>query len=71
MQPLKTEWLAALGRPESLGLLAQGERASQAELTAEQKMKAYEQKKTVAEQADAYKKVKHIWCITGAVGASS
>ncbi len=36
---------------------AQGQRADQAEQMAEQKMHEYEQKKTIAEQADAYKKV--------------
>jgi len=35
----------------------QGQRADQAEQMAEQKMHEYEQKKTIAEQADAYKKV--------------
>ena len=35
----------------------QGQRADQAEQMAEQKMQEYEQKKTIAEQADAYKKV--------------
>lgn len=35
----------------------QGERAGKAEVMAAEKMKEYEQKKTVAEQADAYKKV--------------
>lgn len=49
----------------ALGYAAQGERASQAEATAEEKMKAYEQKKTVAEQADAYKKVGSQWCMRG------
>lgn len=45
----------------TIGYAAQGERASQAGATAEEKMKAYEQKKTVAEQADAYKKVRYSW----------
>ena len=49
--------LAALGRVHTSLDAVQGERASQAEATAEEKMKSYEQKKTVAEQADAYKKV--------------
>ena len=63
--------LAVLGCVITIGYAAQGERASQAEATAEQKMKSYEQKKTVAEQADAYKKVGPIWYKRGLMGASS